>query len=203
MSNSTIANSSTLEKEYNIVITGVGGQGTILTSKILAHLAMNAGLDVKQSEVHGMSQRGGTVISMVRFGKKIHSPLVMKGDADLVLAFEILEGARHLDYLRKDGLSVINRETIHPSTVGAGLATYPENLEESILKLRPETLFVNASQLAIQAGNTRSANVVLLGALSRRLPFSREAWENAIKTLVPPKTLEVNLKAFSMGMELK
>lgn len=189
------------DRTYNIVIAGVGGQGTILTSKILAHLAMAANMDVKQSEVHGMSQRGGTVVSMVRFGKKIHSPLVMQGDADLVLAFELLEGARHLDYLREDGLAVINLETIHPSTVGAGLATYPENPEEAVKALRPESLFINASELALQAGNSRSANVVLLGALSRRLPFSLEEWENAIRALVPPKTLEVNLKAFNLGRE--
>lgn len=190
------------DRIFNIVIAGVGGQGTVLTSKVLAHLAMTEGLDVKQSEVHGMSQRGGSVISMVRFGKKVHSPLVVEGTADLVLSFEVLEAARTMPFLRPGGRLVVNREIINPCTVGAGLAKYPEGLEESILQTAPGTLFVNATAIAIEAGNARAANVVLLGALARDLPFSEESWDRALRAVVPAKALEVNLKAFAMGKSL-
>lgn len=189
-------------KTFNIVIAGVGGQGTVLTSKLLAHLAMTEGLDVKQSEVHGMSQRGGSVISMVKFGKKVHSPLVVEGTADLVLSFEVLEAARTMPFLKKGGRLVVNREVINPCTVGAGLAKYPEGLEEAILETAPGTTFVNATAIAIQAGNARAANVVLMGALSKDLPFSEESWDRAIRAIVPAKALEVNLKAFAMGRAL-
>lgn len=186
------------KKIYNVVIAGVGGQGTILTSKLISHLAMTKGLDVKQSEVHGMAQRGGTVISMVRFGKKIYSPIVVPGTADLLLSFELVEAARHAHYLAKNADFIINREIIHPSSVGAGLEKYPENIED-LLSQNFTPVFVEATKLAIQSGNSKAANVVLLGAISKKMPFCYNDWINSIKSVVPQKTIEVNLKAFEAG----
>lgn len=188
-------------KVFNVVIAGVGGQGTILTSKLISHLAMATGYDVKQSEVHGMAQRGGTVISMVRFGKKVNSPLVMPGTADLLLSFELVEAARHVHYLAKEGSFVINRAKINPSTVGAGLEKYPEDIEATISK-EFNALFVNATAMAIEVGNARAANVVLLGAISKNLPFTEENWIDAIKSVVPAKTVDINIKAFKAGRQL-
>jgi len=186
----------------NVIISGVGGQGTILASKVLAEVALRAGEDVKQSEVHGMSQRGGNVVSMVRFGDKVHSPLITKGEADILLAFEEMEGLRYAGWLRPGGRALISRQRIHPSTVNAGLAKYPSDIDAKILSVCPGAIWVDAFDIAQNLGNVRVANVVLLGALSASLEFPPEAWDQALRASVPAKALELNLEAYRLGRQV-
>jgi len=185
----------------NVIISGVGGQGTILASKVLSEVALRSGLDVKQSEVHGMSQRGGNVVSMVRFGSAVASPLITKGEADVLLAFEEMEGLRYVSWLRPGGRALISRQQIHPSTVNAGLAKYPAGMEDAIRRACPRTIWIQAFDIARDLGNVRVANVVLLGALSASLPFPPEAWDAALRANVPAKVLDLNLEAFRLGRE--
>ncbi len=190
------------DKTYNVVISGVGGQGTVLASKLLSEVAARSGLDVKQSEVHGMSQRGGDVISQVRFAKKVYSPLITEGEADVLLSFELLEGLRYISYVKPDGKAIVSTKKIIPSSVGSGSDKYPDNIEDKIKTLIKDVTFVDGEQIALDIGNVRTVNIILLGALSKALPFKLEEWEEAIKVTVPPKTIDVNLKAFSKGREL-
>lgn len=185
--------------QTNILIVGVGGQGTLLTSRIIADVAVQLGYDVKVSEIHGMAQRGGSVVSQVRYGDKIYSPIIKKGDADIILAFEKLEAARWLDYLKPDGMVIINDERVNPLPVMSGKMKYPDDIHEKVAALVPDTMIVDASAIAEQCGNSRAANVVLVGMLSRVMGLPVDEVKKAIERLVPPKALEVNLKAFQQG----
>jgi indolepyruvate ferredoxin oxidoreductase, beta subunit len=184
----------------NMLLSGVGGQGVVLASFVLSHVAMAEGYDVKQSEVHGMSQRGGSVTSHFRFGEKVWAPLVSPGAADILMAFESLEALRYVHWLRPGGLLVYNAQKINPSPVSAGLATYPEDIDAKIVAAWPRVQCVKANELAKQAGTVKSANVVMLGAVSPALPFKRETWEEVIRKAVPPKSVEVNMEAFRLGV---
>lgn len=183
----------------NIIIVGVGGQGSLLASKILGHLLLSQGYDVKVSEVHGMSQRGGSVITYVRFGDKVYSPVVDKGQADFIVSFEILETVRWLDCLKDGGQIVTNTQQIDPMPVIIGAAQYPENLVE---KMRAKNIKVDAMDclsLARQAGSQKAVNIVLLGRLSHYFDIPESAWQESLKANVPPKFLELNQKAFELG----
>lgn len=188
-------------KTVNILLSGVGGQGVLLASTILSKAAMIQGLDIKQSEVHGMSQRGGSVVSHVRIGDAVHSPIVPNGQCDILAGFEPLEGLRHAHNLRKSGIMVYAVERINPSTVSAGFAKYPEDLEERLNVFPIERHAVKAGEIAESLGNKRSANVVLVGALSKYLDFPEDVWEKALKASIPAKLLDLNLKAFKAGRE--
>lgn len=183
----------------NIMIVGVGGQGTLLTSRILGAAAIREGFDVKVSEVHGMSQRGGSVVTYVRFGEKVYSPVIGKGEADILLAFEALEAARSLSFLKPDGILVTNTQQIMPMPVIAGAMDYPSDIEQKIKDAGADIRAFNALRLAEEAGNAKALNVVLVGYLSTLGVFSEETLLAALKECVPAKLLDVNLKAFELG----
>lgn len=185
---------------YNIVIVGVGGQGTLLASKILGQLAVNNGYDVRVSEVHGMSQRGGSVVTYVRISndKPIYSSIVEQGQADIVLAFENLEALRALPYIKDGGSMIINTQEILPMPVITGAQKYPEDCLERV-RGSVKTIEMDAVDIAHECGTYKAANVVLMGAVARILPFTVEEWHKAIEQCVKPKFLEVNLKAFDRG----
>jgi len=189
----------TKDTTVNILIAGVGGQGTVLASKILGHVAMAAGFDVKQSEIHGMSQRGGSVVTHVRYGKKIYSPLVAAGNADVIMAFEELEALRYLPYLKKEGLLIVNQQQMLPMPVIAGNAEYPKNVVEEVTAMGVKVKAASASALAMEQGDARAANVVLLGILARHLDFPMELWQDAIRHTVKEKLIDMNLRAFEVG----
>ncbi len=186
-------------KTINILLSGVGGQGVILASKILSEAALLQGLDIKQSEVHGMSQRGGSVVSHVRIGDVVHSPLVPEGQCDLLVGFEPLEALRFAHQVRADGAVIYSTDRINPSTVAAGFAEYPADLEARLASYPCEKVPIAAGDLAEKAGNRRSANVVLVGALAGRLPFPEEVWQEALEASVPGKLLALNREAFRLG----
>lgn len=187
-------------KQTNIMIVGVGGQGTLLASRILGNVAIAAGFDVKVSEVHGMSQRGGSVVTYVKFGEKIYSPIVDKGEADLILAFEQLEAYRALPYLKKGGKLIANCQKISPMPVITGAASYPENIPEKLSKAA-DTVLLDALSLAEKAGNPKTVNVVLIGVMAKNTDIPYESWVQTIRTTVPEKFLEVNLRAFDLGYQ--
>lgn len=189
-----------MNQNMNVLITGVGGQGTLLTSRIIAEVAVDMGYDVKVTEVHGMAQRGGSVISEVRYGEKVYSPTIPKGEADVLLAFEKLEAARWLDYLKPEGIMIINDERVDPLPVMSGKMKYPEDIAEQISAVNSKTTVINATQAAIECGNVKAANVVLVGILSQVIKLPPDRVEQAIRKLVPPKALEVNLQAFQRGL---
>lgn len=184
----------------SVLLVGVGGQGTILASKILTAGLIAAGYDVKMSEVHGMSQRGGSVVTYVRFGDKVYSPIIDKGEADYIVSFELLEAARWIEYLKPTGRIVTNTQQMEPMPVIAGLAKYPENLVE---KMRAKGIQVDAMDclaLAEEAGSSKAVNMVLMGRLSHYFPdIAPEAWQASLEANVPPKVLELNKKAFALG----
>lgn len=186
----------------NFLLAGVGGQGTLLASNILAEVALAAGLDVKKSEVHGMAQRGGSVISHVRWHpEKVYSPIVGVGEADILLAFEKLEALRFAHYLRRGGTAVVNNMAIVPITVSAGSASYPgdERLAPAFAAVGASVITVEGERLAQKAGNVKAANVVLLGALSTLLPLPEAVWWSCLEQRVPKKFLELNRQAFAAG----
>jgi len=183
------------DKTTNVFICGVGGQGILLASEILSELALSKGLDVKKSEVHGMAQRGGSVVSHVRFGPKVYSPVIADGEADILVSFEKLEALRWLHALAPGGKLVVNAQEITPS----GLETYPENVDRELDSRAPERHTIEALSLAMQAGHPRAVNTVMLGAFSNFLPFTVEEWRAAIEKRVPPKTVDINVKAFELG----
>ena len=185
----------------NIILTGVGGQGILMASEIISEAAVQVGYDVKKSEIHGMAQRGGSVNSHVRFGEKVYSPLVMKGDCDLLLAFEKLEALRMASFVKEDGNIIVNNQRINPSTVISGAAVYPEDIEETLKKRFKSVAFVDALKIGQQAGNPRTANTAMLGAASKLLDIPAEIWEKAIAQRVPERYIEANLRAFKMGLE--
>ena len=182
-----------------IMIVGVGGQGTLLASKLLGRLLLGRGYDVKVSEVHGMSQRGGSVVTYVRWGERVFSPIIDKGQADCILSFELLEAARYTEYLKPGGRIIVNSQQINPMPVIAGMASYPENL---VGKMEEKGILVDALDaltLAEEAGSSKAVNLVLMGRLSTYFDFTREEWMNAIEQSVPPKFLELNKRAFVSG----
>lgn len=185
----------------NIMIVGVGGQGTLLTSRILGKLAINAGYDVKLSEVHGMAQRGGSVVTFVRYGDKVNEPIVEEGQADVLIAFERLEALRYLHFLKKDGVVIVNDWRIDPITVVTGVAAYPEDVIET-LKAKRRAIVVEATAEAKKLGAPKAFNIVVLGAAAKHMGFEKEDWLRVIETTVPPKTIEVNKQAFEIGYAL-
>lgn len=191
-----------MKEVTNVILTGVGGQGILLASETLSEAAVDAGYDVKRSEIHGMAQRGGSVNSHIRFGRKIYSPLVMKGECDLLLAFEKLEALRMADFVKKEGTIIVNDQRINPSTVITGSAIYPENIEETLREHFKSVIFVDALKIANEAGNSRTANIALLGVAFNILDIPIEIWENAIIHRVPERAIEVNLLAFRMGLKI-
>ncbi|MGD9379770.1 MAG: indolepyruvate oxidoreductase subunit beta [candidate division WOR-3 bacterium] len=188
-------------KSRNIIICGVGGQGIILASEVLCHTAFLEGLDVKKSEVHGMAQRGGSVITHVRFGKKVYSPLIEEGTSDYILAFEKLEALRYKHYLKKAGHIIVDNREIPPMSVLVGQAQYPEDIDRKLMKLG-KIRFVDAAQIALELGNIRVVNIILLGVLSTYLDFTEKAWMKAISDKVKEKFVDLNIRAFNRGREL-
>ena len=186
---------------FNIVICGVGGQGIILASNVLCHTAFVEGFDVKKSEVHGMAQRGGSVITHVRIGDKVHSPLIEQGNSDIVLAFEKLEAMRYIHYLKKNGTAIVNDRRILPMSVLTGAASYPENIKTN-LKQHGEIYYVDAEKVAIELGNIRTVNIILLGVLSCFLGFKKKSWKVSISKNVKKKFVDLNLAAFNKGTSL-
>lgn len=185
--------------EVSIMIVGVGGQGTLLASRILGNLALTLGYDVKVSEVHGMSQRGGSVVTYVKYGDTVHSPIIDPGGADLILAFEELEAYRYLPYLKKGGRIICNSQNIDPMPVITGAMQYPTEIIKKIREKGIDIIPIDASRLAMEAGNIKTVNVALIGLLSKSMDIPEEQWEAAIRQTVPPKALDVNLKAFQLG----
>lgn len=185
---------------HNILVCGVGGQGILLASELIAIAAMADGYDVKKSEVHGLSQRGGSVESHVRFGERVFSPIIPQGEVDVLLAFERAEALRWAHYL-KDGEAnvIVNDVALIPVQVTLGLAKYPEDIEEKLKKIASKTFFVDAYKKAIEIGNSKVFNVFLVGVASNFLPISEEAWMSAIKETVPPKTVQINSRAYIEG----
>ncbi len=183
----------------NIMIVGVGGQGTLLASKLLGRLLLGKGFDVKVSEVHGMSQRGGSVVTYVRWGEKVYSPIIDKGQADVILSFELLEAARWLEFLKPGGRIITNTQQINPMPVITGAAAYPENLAEKIRATGIDLDAIDALALAEEAGSSKAVNIVLMGRLSKWFDFTEDEWLAAIEQSVPPRFLEMNKKAFSLG----
>ena len=185
---------------FDLVIVGVGGQGTLLASKILGYIALEQGCDVRVSEVHGMAQRGGSVITHVRVGEKVYAPLVSSGSADYLLAFEELEAARAVHFLKPGGTLIVNVQRILPMPVITGAAMYPEEplcVSEDVCRIQK----LDALSMAEKCGSQRAVNLTLLGALSKHLPWEMDVWHKAIAACVPPKTLEINIKAFDAGAQ--
>lgn len=182
----------------SIMIVGVGGQGSLLASTLLGKLLVTEGYDVKVSEVHGMSQRGGSVVTYVRYGEKVYAPIIEKGDADCIISFEKLEAARWVQYLKKDGVIITNTQQIDPMPVVIGAAEYPTQvLSQLSEKVKVDAL--DALSLAEEAGSSRAVNIVLMGRLARQLDIPYEKWEEALRQVVKPKFIDINLKAFALG----
>lgn len=186
----------------NIMIVGVGGQGTLLTSRILGGLAILGGYDVKLSEVHGMAQRGGSVVTFVRYGEKVAEPIVEEGQADVLIAFERLEALRYAHFLKPDGALIVNDWRIDPMPVVIGAAEYPEDILEHLRK-EYKVYAVNATEEAKKLGNARTFNLVVLGLAAQHMDFTKEQWYEVIEQTVPPKTIEINKQAFETGFHLK
>ncbi len=185
----------------NIMIVGVGGQGTLLASRILGNTVIEEGYDVKVSEVHGMSQRGGSVVTYVKYGDKVYSPIIDQGEADIILAFELLEAYRALPYLKKGGKLIVNTQSIDPMPVITGMAEYPKEIVKKLSQM-VDTLPIDALKLAKEAGNMKAVNVVLIGVMAKSTDIPYEKWVEIIKKTVPEKFLEVNLKAFDAGYNI-
>ncbi len=185
----------------NIMIVGVGGQGTLLTSRILGGLAIAGGYDVKLSEVHGMAQRGGSVVTFVRYGESVAEPIVEEGQADVIIAFERLEALRYAHFLKKDGALIVNDWRIDPMPVVIGAAQYPEGILD---KLREEykVYTVDATEESKKIGNPKVFNLIVLGVAAQHMDFTKEQWYDVIERTVPPKTIEINKKAFEVGYRL-
>ena len=185
----------------NVMIVGVGGQGSLLASKLLGRLLLTKGYDIKVSEVHGMSQRGGSVVTYVRFGERVYSPIIDLGEADYIVSFELLEAARYTEYLKKGGKIVTNTQQINPMPVITGAASYPEELVSKMQGAGIDIDAFDALSLAEKAGSSKAVNIVLLGKLSKYFDFTEEEWDAAIEESVPQKFLELNRRAFALGRE--
>lgn len=187
-----------MQNTKNIMIVGVGGQGTLLASRILGNAVISEGYDVKVSEVHGMSQRGGSVVTYVKYGDKVFSPIIDRGEADMILAFEKLEAARALPYLKEGGTVILNDREIAPMPVITGAAEYPDGLVADIAA-KAKVIAIDALSLSLEAGSAKAVNVVLIGVLARSSDISKKVWIQTIKDTVPAKFLDLNLKAFELG----
>ena len=188
-----------MSKTTNVLIVGVGGQGTLLASKLLGNAMTNSGHDVKVSEIHGMSQRGGSVVTYVRFGPKVYSPVIERGSADIMVSFEKLEAARFLPYLKKNGYVIVNNQRIDPIPVITGKCEYPENILDKIKAKEVSVIEVNALKYAEKAGSTKSVNVVLMGCLAKILGNQKDVWIESIKDSVSKEFIELNINAFILG----
>ncbi len=187
----------------SIMIVGVGGQGTLLSSRLLGAVLTAKGYDVKVSEVHGMSQRGGSVVTYVKYGDEVYSPIIEKGEADYILSFEQLEAARWLPFLKEGGKLIVNTQKIDPMPVVIGAAEYPQGVIEAIAATGADITSIDALSLAVEAGSSKAVNVVLMGVLAAKTDISYDTWVEAVKATVPAKFLELNLKAFDMGYNFK
>lgn len=190
-----------MNKMTNVLMAGVGGQGILLASEVLSEALMLAGHDVKKAEVHGMAQRGGSVVSHVRFGEKVYSPTIPEGEADILFGFELLETYRYLPLLKNSGVIIVNNLKLAPIPVATGREEYPEDISGKIRSFYPDAQIVDGLELAEKAGDIRTVNVVLLGALANRLEFTEEIWQQALENMVPQRFLELNRKAFALGQE--
>ena len=191
-----------LDKVYNVLIVGVGGQGIILASDVLGRVAARRGYDVKKNEIHGMAQRGGSVSSHVRFGKKVSSPIIKMGEADVLVSFEQIETLRYFPFLSKEGQVILNDQRILPPAVFTGLQDYPAGIIEKVKEKAPRSVIVNGTEVAKKIGNSRVINVILLGVLSNYLDIPVETYEEVLKESLKPKLLDINLKAFNEGRSL-
>jgi indolepyruvate ferredoxin oxidoreductase, beta subunit len=189
-------------RTVSILFAGVGGQGIVLASRIVARCAFAAGYTVKESELHGMSQRGGSVISHVRFGEVVYSPLIPKGKAEFLVALEELEGLRYSYYLKPKGIVILNEKRVMPVTVNPDTNPYPEDVKARLIEMGFQVDTVNALEVSKELGNPKIENIIVLGLLSQHLPMPLSDWEKTIHDSVPPKTLEINLKAFERGREI-
>ena len=187
----------------SIMLVGVGGQGSLLASRLRGNVLLAKGFDVKVSEVHGMSQRGGSVVTYVKYGDEVCSPVIEKGEADVIISFELLESARWLPYLKKGGKLITSTQQLDPMPVITGAAQYPEDIAAKIKAMGIQVTAVDALGLAEQAGNAKASNVVLMGVVSAQTEFEEELWQNAIEQCVPPKFLELNKKAFELGRNVR
>ena len=187
-------------KDLNIMVVGVGGQGTLLTSRIIGKTALSAGYDVKLSEVHGMAQRGGSVVTFVRFGEKVSEPVVEEGQADILISFERLEALRYQHFLKKDGIIIVNDCRIDPMTVVIGASQYPQNIIEN-LKAEHVVYSIDAGAIAKELGNSKVLNSVVLGLSAKHIGFTKEEWLETVRKTVPQKTIEINEKAFLLGYD--
>ncbi|MFT3952209.1 MAG: indolepyruvate oxidoreductase subunit beta [Oscillospiraceae bacterium] len=183
----------------SIMIVGVGGQGSLLASRLIGNVLLSAGYDVKVSEVHGMSQRGGSVVTYVKYGEAVYSPVIEQGEADIIISFEQLEASRYVSYLKKGGHLVTSTQKIDPMPVITGAAVYPEDIVEKIKALGIDVIAADALSLAEEAGSAKASNVVLMGVVSKKMAFPEEAWQAALEACVPAKFLELNKKAFALG----
>ncbi len=186
-------------KTVSVMIVGVGGQGSLLASKLLGRLLVDEGYDVKVSEVHGMSQRGGSVVTYVRFGEKVYSPIITDGEADIIISFEKLEAGRYANFLKKDGKIVVNTQQIDPMPVIIGAAQYPENVLDELTSKGVSVDALDALSLAEQAGSSKAVNIVLMGKAAKYFDIPKERWITAIENTVAPKFVEMNKKAFELG----
>ena len=184
---------------HSILLAGVGGQGILRASDILSLVMIEAGYDARKSEVHGMAQRGGSVTSHVRYGKKVYSPIAKKGDVDILVSFEKLETLRYLDFLKPEGKVIINDEEVYPPSVNLGEAEYPENVVDSVKIYFKDIKVVNASEMASKAGNIKTVNTAILGVLSLYLDIGTDLWENVLRKSFPEKIFKQNLNAFNLG----
>jgi len=184
-----------------VMIVGVGGQGTLLASRVLGQVAISEGHDVKMSEVHGMAQRGGSVVTYVIYGDKVYSPIIEEGEADMILSFEELEAYRYISYLKKGGKLIVNTQKIDPMPVITGAMEYPQNILDKIEKKGIDVTAIDALPLAVEAGNKKSVNIVLLGVVAKNSTIPYEKWIDAIKTTVKPQFVDVNIEAFKKGYE--
>ena len=183
----------------SVMIVGVGGQGTLLASRVLGSAMLSQGVDVKVSEVHGMSQRGGSVVTYVRYGDKVYSPIIAQGEADVLLAFEALEAARYLPWLKPDGTVIVNTQQMDPMPVVTGVAEYPKDILGKVQEQGVKMVAQDALGMAEQAGSAKAVNVVLIGAMAKKLDLPKEVWIDTIQETVPPKFIDMNLKAFELG----
>lgn len=190
-------------EKLNIMIVGVGGQGTLLASRVLGNVAMKMDRDVKVSEVHGMAQRGGSVVTYVKMGEKVYSPIIEKGEADIIIAFEELEALRWIDYLKQDGTLILNEQKIDPMPVITGKAKYPQSIVGKIKDCFKNVVTIDALEIARQCGNIKAVNTVLLGLLAKSTAIDKQIWLESLKENVPSKALDVNLKAFEAGYKDK
>lgn len=183
----------------SVMIVGVGGQGTLLASRVLGSTMLSQGVDVKVSEVHGMSQRGGSVVTYVRYGDKVYSPIIAQGEADVLLAFEALEAARYLPWLKPEGTVVVNTQQMDPMPVVTGVAEYPKDILGKVREQGVKVVALDALGMAEEAGSSKAVNVVLIGAMAKKLDLPKEVWIDTIKETVPSKFIDMNLKAFELG----